>query len=287
MLGFAQSAPAQDAIPVPLPAPEESTPAPYAAVPASKEPLTVDITNQPLPNDDYTDPVLYEDPTRQEVLDSLAQSEVFPENEIYEDPNQETIYDNYIYQETSYSDDENTNIVEQNEVIVIPSDSQYLHPLLSLDFSDSLFSKLSEMEKEKSLLDMETKQRQTELELSKLKRDQLKLDSEIKKLEDAEANQTATQDEMTNSAPTYATPVVHNEDSTQTFEITSQYEIKNISGIGGVLTATLNNLKQNKILKVREGTTVGDGLIVRSISPVDGILFEKGKDQYPLKIKQN
>ncbi len=319
---------AQEEINVSMPAPSE----PIDLM--DDMPLSVDITNEDIPEDEL---YVEQDPQKQEILSSLAQNEVFPDEPqvqpapivqpapeiqpapavepapqpmeeqpipFVEAPQQPQPMPEQPVQPTNIPFEQFTNssaapsingqpvdVVEKNELIVIPSDSKYLHPLLSLDFSDSLFTKLSELENEKFVLDLETKHKQMELELSKLKRDQLKLDNEIRKLEQVSAESSESVSSAPSDAgPSYVSEVstpVQPEDSSKTFEVTSVYEIKSIMGIGGNLTATLLNIPQNKKITVRQGTTIGDGIIVRSISPQDGIVFEKGKKLYPLKMKQN
>jgi len=178
------------------------------------------------------------------------------------------------------------------------------------DVENSLFQRITDLEQEKILMQLEKERAQLDLELDRLAAEKIKLHMEIdtlagraeeqqqlfeaeKALLEAEAKALEKQsrladdedDEEANTLASKATKSTKSTKSTKTSakkqdvevvegSIESFYRLVDIIGAGTQLQATLESLNNGQRKKISVGKTL-DGYSVKSISLDDGVIFVK------------
>lgn len=167
------------------------------------------------------------------------------------------------------------------------------------DASGSLFEKITMLEQEKVVVQLEKERAQLDLELERLNAERIKLQMELdtlsgraeqqqKELEAAKQQleiQTERLRQQKNSVEksldaeesVLAKPVQKN------LEIGKKYKLINVFGVDNQLQATIEDVATGQNKRVSVGKDV-DGYIVKSISLNDGIVFEKDGDTESLNI---
>ena len=212
------------------------------------------------------------------------QEEIVPEEQIVdfqEEPEQ-------IYQET----------VIQEESEPIESDDQLadqisVNALDDYQVEGSLFEKITLLEQDKVVLQLEKERAQLDLELERLNAEKLKLQMELDTLSgraenqqqelevakaqlEAQAEQLRRQkDSLDNQeVPAYKPSVQKLQQSDEVASLNGKYKLVNIVGMGNQLQATLQEISSGQNKRVSVGKEL-DGFTVKSISLNDGIVFEK------------
>ena len=195
---------------------------------------------------------------------------------------------------------EETEIVSDSDSDVQMADKISSQALNDYDASGSLFEKITLLEQEKIVVQLEKERAQLDLELDRLNAERIKLQMELDTLsgraeqQQQELEAAKTQLEIQTeklrqqkiSAETSAgdEPVVTK--SRQQNEETSfnkKYKLINVFGVDNQLQATIEDLSSGQNKRIAVGKDV-DGYIVKSISLNDGIVFEKDGNQESLNI---
>ncbi|MDW2958969.1 MAG: hypothetical protein R8M37_04165 [Alphaproteobacteria bacterium] len=190
------------------------------------------------------------------------------------------------------------DIVVEEEVIVEDVDLEQVSAdaVANYDVSGSLFQQITDLEQEKILMQLEKERAQLDLELDRLAAEKIKLHMEIDTLSGrqeqqqqeietqkakleaeaariekekeswlAEAEKKATARVASDKRPT--------EDGAEPeIDITKKYRLVNVIGAGSQLQATIEDLNTGQSKRISVGRDI-DGLVVKSISLYDGVVF--------------
>lgn len=203
----------------------------------------------------------------------------------------------------AYADYVEEEIVEEkvpNKVSDVDlADKMSADALLDYDESDSLFEKITMLEQEKVVVQLEKERAQLDLDLERLNAEKIKLQMELDtlsgraeqqqhELEAAKAQldiqtenlkrQMAALDEEPVSAPVAKTT----EKKVET-DVSKKYKLINVVGMGNQLQATIEDVTTGQNKRIAVGKEL-DGYIVKSISLNDGIVFEKDGETESLNI---
>ncbi|MBO7644839.1 MAG: hypothetical protein J6S57_00875 [Alphaproteobacteria bacterium] len=170
------------------------------------------------------------------------------------------------------------------------------------DVDGSLFEKITNLEQQKLIMKMEAERLKLELELDTLNNQKVKKQMEIEDMY-AKSNQQQefqiAKKELENQIENLKKQIseiknnenidkeyVKNQDEENTEiinepkQITGKYKMINLVGVGNQLLATVQDVSSGQNIRLAVGKQL-DGYTVKSISLVDGIVFEKnGKSEY-------
>jgi type IV pilus biogenesis protein PilP len=189
----------------------------------------------------------------------------------------------------------------------------------SYDVDGSVFQKITDLEQQKVLMELEKERAQLDLDLDRLAAEKIKLQMEMDTLSGrAEQEQQILQNEKAKleaeaarieaekkaliaaaENETYAAPVVtgsakkasvakkkpvveENQDE-DWVDISSLYKLVNVMGAGNQLQATLSDLETGQTKRVTVGKKI-NGFVVKSISLEDGVVFSKDGETQNLNI---
>ncbi len=179
------------------------------------------------------------------------------------------------------------------------------------DVNGTLFQRITSLEEEKVIMQLEKERAQMELELDRLAAERIKLQMELDTLSgraeqqqqefenqraklEAEAARLAKEKErlerdVENAANRAVSDYVNqsntpdaSDDSTDPV-IDSRYRLVNVIGAGNQLQATIEDLNNGQQRRISVGKTV-DGFTVSAISLDDGVVFVKGDKTQTLNI---
>lgn len=188
---------------------------------------------------------------------------------------------------------ESNEIDEQEEI----ADQVSVNALNDYQVEGSLFEKITMLEQDKVVLQLEKERAQLDLELERLNAERMKLQMELDTLSgraehqqqelevaraqlEAQAEQLKRQKENLDSQP--VAPVSRPVQAPQKQEYSSlsaKYKLVNIGGVGNQLQATIQEISSGQNKRIFVGKEL-DGYIIKSISLNDGIVFEKdGKSE--------
>jgi len=206
--------------------------------------------------------------------------------------------------EEVYEDYADDTVVEESAAATIEaSDAEAAEAINNYDVSGSLFEKITSLEQEKILMQLEKERVQLDLELDRLNAEKIKIQMELetlsgrteqqkKELEvakaelETQAKQLSQQKEqmengdmetMNNEQPVQKKTTVSNG------PISQRYKLVNIVGVGDQLQATLEDLSSGQNKRIAVGRTI-DEYTVKSISLDEGIVFEKDGETETLNI---
>ena len=154
----------------------------------------------------------------------------------------------------------------------------------------SLFEQITSLEQEKVLMGLEKDRAQIQLEMDRLSAEKMRLEMEMENLSgraeqqkkeldaqqaklDAEAKRLAHEQEALKSGSGDYVPVAVAEPEPEV-DITKNYRLVNVVGLGNQLQATIEDLSSGQKKRVSVGKEL-DGFTVKSISLYDGIVFDK------------
>lgn len=184
-------------------------------------------------------------------------------------------------------------IVESpNEFDEQVADEMSVSALENYDMSGSLFEKITLLEQDKVVLQLEKERAQLDLELERLNAEKIKLQMELDTLSgraehqqqeleiaraqlEAQAEKLKQQKEaLSESENKVVKESVVQSKKVEKSDISEKYRLINIVGMGNQLQATLSELSTGQNKRVAVGKNL-DGYVIKSISLNDGIVFEK------------
>ena len=165
--------------------------------------------------------------------------------------------------------------------------------LLNYDASGSMFERITNLEQEKVVMQLEKERAQLDLELERLNAEKIKLQMELDTLSgraeqqqqelemakaqlEAQTEKIRRQQEMMERESFYSEeePVVKTQEKKEPSSVTSKYKLVNVIGVGNQLQATIEEISTGQNKRIMVGKVL-DGYTVKSISLNDGIIFEK------------
>lgn len=213
---------------------------------------------------------------------------------------------NSLYAEEEFFDD-----IDDEEIVYVDhvDDSQpdsdvadkiSVQALNDYDASGSLFEKITLLEQEKIVVQLEKERAQLDLELERLNAERIKLQMELDTLSgraeqqqhELEAAKTQLeiqteklrqqQSAIENNEITER-PIVKSQQNNSSDGVAKRYKLINVFGVDNQLQATVQNLSSGQNKKISVGKEL-DGYVVKSISLNDGIVFEKDGEQESLNV---
>ena len=219
--------------------------------------------------------------------------------EYYDDDFVEDIeYDDY---DSDYDYDYDTSFVQtpvQDDAAL--ADQISSEALQDYDATGSLFEKITMLEQEKVVVQLEKERAQLDLELDRLNAERIKLQMELDTLSgraeqqqhELEAAKTQLEiqteqlrqqrnsmEDIIKPDPVIMKPTVKYSDGS----ISKRYRLINVVGVANQLQATVEELSTGQNKRISVGKDL-DGYIVKSISLNDGIVFEKDGEEESLNI---
>ena len=202
-------------------------------------------------------------------------------------------FDDYVVDDVEYVEDSNG----QDEV----ADQVSVSALNDYQVEGSLFEKITMLEQDKVVLQLEKERAQLDLELERLTAEKLKLQMELDTLSgraehqqqelevakaqlEAQAEQIKRQKDSLDSVERM--PIeesVPKQQKTEMGSLGTRYKLVNIVGAGNQLQATIEELSSGQNKRISVGKEL-DGYIIKSISLNDGIIFEKDGEYENLNI---
>ena len=163
----------------------------------------------------------------------------------------------------------------------------------------SLFERITTLEQEKVVMQLEKERAQLDLELERLNAEKIKLQMELDtlsgraeqqqhELEAAKAQleiqteKLRRQRDAIDEEP-YQAPVEKPQPKREESDVTKKYKLINVVGIDNQLQATIEEVATGQNKRIAVGKEL-DGYIVKSISLNDGIVFEKDGEEESLNI---
>lgn len=217
----------------------------------------------------------------------------------------------------SYADDDFEEFLEE-EFVDNADDIVGATSVADYDVDGTVFQKITSLEQEKVLMELEKERAQLDLDLDRLAAEKIKLQMEMDTLSGrAEQEQQILQNEKAKleaeaarieaeknaliaaaaadvyEAPTQsyvapkksATPKkkVVKEENEEQEDISTMYKLVNVMGAGNQLQATLSDLETGQTKRVTVGKKI-NGFVVKSISLEDGVVFSKDGETQNLNI---
>ena len=182
---------------------------------------------------------------------------------------------------------------EINEDDIDAADAVSAEALMNYEVAGSLFEKITTLEQEKVVIQLQKERAQLDLELERLNAERIKLQMELdtlsgraeqqqQELETAKAKleyeseqlkrQMETLDNEEEMDAEVAAP--KQQVKKETGPMDKKYKLINLVGVGNQLQATIEDVSTGQNRRIEVGKEL-DGYIVKSISLVDGIVFEK------------
>ncbi len=201
----------------------------------------------------------------------------------------------------AYADYVEEEIVEEkvsNKVSDVDlADKMSADALLDYDESDSLFEKITMLEQEKVVVQLEKERAQLNLDLERLNAEKIKLQMELDtlsgraeqqqhELEAAKAQldiQTENLKRQMTALDEKPAPVAKTAEKKVETDVSKKYKLINVVGMGNQLQATIEDVATGQNKRIAVGKEL-DGYIVKSISLNDGIVFEKDGETESLNI---
>ena len=218
----------------------------------------------------------------------------------------ETIYTDDVFEEYDDSIDNEFEEQEQSEESVSDdlSDEEFADKVSSQALSDydasgSLFEKITTLEQEKVVAQLEKERAQLDLELDRLNAERIKLQMELDTLSGRAEQQQAELESAKKQLEIQTEKLMRQQDSIDDDEdvviktktqqkpeetdINKRYKLINVVGVDNQLQATIEEVSSGQNKRISVGKEL-DGYIVKSISLNDGIVFEKDGNTESLNI---
>ncbi|MBR3511034.1 MAG: hypothetical protein IKN73_03150 [Alphaproteobacteria bacterium] len=189
--------------------------------------------------------------------------------------------------------------VEETEPVeVMQADEISADAINNYEMSGSLFEKITNLEQEKVVMQLEKERAQLDLELERLNAEKIKLQMELDTLSgraeqqqqelevakaqlEAQSEQIKRQREQLDEEP--EEKPVEKVSKKQSGPIYDSYKLVNVIGVGNELQATIEEVSTGQNKRIAVGKNV-DGYVVKSISLNEGIVFEKDGETVTLNI---
>ena len=199
----------------------------------------------------------------------------------------------------NYDDDYSQNVVQNKEEDL--ADQMSAQALQDYTVSGSLFEKITMLEQEKVVAQLEKERAQLDLDLDRLNAERIKIQMELDTLsgraeqQQHELETAKTQLEIQTEKlkqQRYALentedyePVVTKQTQTKPQEtsLSKKYKLVNVIGVDNQLQATVTEISTGQNKRIAVGRDL-DGYVVKSISLNDGIVFEKDGVEESLNI---
>lgn len=172
--------------------------------------------------------------------------------------------------------------------------------LLSYDATGSLFEKITTLEQEKVVIQLEKERAQLDLDLDRLNAERIKLQMELDTLSgraeqqqheleaaktqlDIQTEKLRRQIDALDQEPvnnTYTASVPEKKEETN---VSKKYKLINVVGNNNQLQATIEEIATGQNRRISVGKQL-DGYVVKSISLNEGIVFEKDGETESLNI---
>jgi type IV pilus biogenesis protein PilP len=199
----------------------------------------------------------------------------------------------------AYDDYEEEEIVEESVSDVDLADKISSDALLNYNESGSLFEKITVLEQEKVVVQLEKERAQLDLDLERLNAEKIKLQMELDTLSgraeqqqheleaaktqlDIQTETLKRQMAALDEEPVSAPVAKASEKKVET-NVSKKYKLINVVGMGNQLQATIEDITTGQNKRIAVGKEL-DGYIVKSISLNDGIVFEKDGETESLNI---
>ena len=177
------------------------------------------------------------------------------------------------------------------------ADSVSANALMNYDASDSLFEKITALEQEKVVVQLEKERAQLDLDLERLNAEKIKLQMELdtlsgraeqqqQELEAAKTQleiQTEKLKRQMEAMDEEPAPVVTVQEKKEEPSVNKKYKLINVVGVDNQLQATIEEIATGQNKRIAVGKQL-DGYIVKSISLNEGIVFEKDGSTESLNI---
>lgn len=198
---------------------------------------------------------------------------------------------------STYADEFDDMFIEEEEVVApIKTDEEIsTEALEAYEVEGSLFEKITTLEQEKMVMQLEADRIKMDLELDRLNKERMKIQMELEdlvgraaqqqqELETAKANLEAQAEQLkkqrealekkaSEPQPQYVVVEQEVEPEPQP-KLVSKYRLINVIGVGNQLQATLEELSTGQNKRISVGKKL-DGYTIKSISLNEGIVFEK------------
>ena len=208
-------------------------------------------------------------------------------------------YDEEIIEET-FEDVQDGNVIEQDiDEEIETADINAAQALNDYEVEGSLFEKITMLEQEKVVIQLEKERAQLDLELDRLNAERIKLQMELDTLsgraeqQQHELEAAKTQLEIQTEKLRRQRDVVDEEYEDAVVSkpqpkytdagVNRRYKLVNVVGVDNQLQATIEEIATGQNKRIAVGKEL-DGYIVKSISLNDGIVFEKDGKQESLNI---
>lgn len=200
---------------------------------------------------------------------------------------------------------EDEEIVEEQQSAAAEETEEQIADKISVDaldnydMSGSLFEKITLLEQDKVVLQLEKERAQLDLELERLNAEKMKLQMELdtlsgraerqqQELEAAKAQLEAQTEKLKRQKEALETSEeqevkVVKPVKQEVGQISARYKVVNIIGVGNQLQATITEISSGQNRRIAVGKEL-DGYIVKSISLNDGIVLEKDGETESLNI---
>lgn len=200
------------------------------------------------------------------------------------------------YAEDEFIDDEFIEEVQQDSDL---ADEVSMDALNNYVVEGSLFERITTLEQEKVVMQLEKERAQLDLELERLNAEKIKLQMELDTLsgraeqQQHELEAAKAQLEIQTEKLKRQRDAIEEEDAAPVVEktqakvedsnITKKYKLINVVGVDNQLQATIEEISTGQNKRIAVGKEL-DGYIVKSISLNDGIIFEKDGTEESLNI---
>ena len=204
--------------------------------------------------------------------------------------------------EEVYDDDDVIQDVEQDVIMDADyADQVSAQALNDYNPSGSLFEKITALEQEKVVIQLEKERAQLDLELDRLNAERIKLQMELDTLSgraeqqqhelEAAKEQLEIQteklrrqkDSLDEEVSNYEAPKITQPVRREISDVSGRYKLINVVGVGNQLQATVSEISTGQNKRISVGKEL-DGYVVKSISLNDGIVFEKNGETESLNI---
>lgn len=186
--------------------------------------------------------------------------------------------------------------VEEEIITEENADKISADALNNYEVSGSLFERITTLEQEKVVMQLEKERAQLDLELERLNAEKMKIQMELDTLS-GRAEQQQQELEATKAQLEAQTeklkrqleeveeekPVEKTVKKVESGNLSTQYKLVNVIGVGNQLQATLEEVSTGQNKRVSVGKQI-DGYVVKSISLNDGIVFEKDGQEENINI---
>lgn len=186
------------------------------------------------------------------------------------------------------------------EVVVVTeeaADQMSADALNNYEVSGSLFERITALEQEKVVMQLEKERAQLDLELERLNAEKMKIQMELDTLsgraeqqqQELEATKAQLEAQTEKLKRQLEQPdeeeVVQEKQQKKVAEggLSKNYKLVNVIGVGNQLQATIEEISTGQNKRVSVGKQI-DGYVVKSISLNDGIVFEKDGEEENINI---